>query len=64
MSNTTPSTRMGRIAVFKMSGGRVVTNLSTPTMYEHVEGTPEFSHWGTDEFIIDLIPPPKEKDVA
>jgi hypothetical protein len=57
MTNRDPNTRIGRIAVFKLNTGRVITGLATSSLFAYTEKLPDFSHWGTEEFIIDMTPP-------
>jgi len=58
---------LGRVAVFVFENGNAVANLTAPFDVERevaVRNMPGFSHWGTDTFIIDIIPYPTLGEAA
>lgn len=58
---------LGRVAVFTFENGNTVAHLTAPFDVEReavVSSMPGFSHWGTDTFIIDVIPYPTLGEAA
>lgn len=45
-----------RVAVFTMHKNRQIPQLVLSDYYEEAEEYNAFSHWGTDEFLVDVTP--------
>jgi hypothetical protein len=55
----TPQERVfikARVAVFTMYENRQIPNLTLESNFKEIENHPEFSHWGTDVFYVDVTP--------